>query len=162
MNTFKTCWQVDLDVIEKSWVAIFCIRKVGLRNHVILKAAVIFEKRIFAEIEVFWKTAKLLIFCRIIVNENRSIDIFRMRGKGNINKIRFGVLEDHYDYFCSCQLLIFVSSKLKIICSAWYGPKSIKFGKRASNGDGFDVPKRRWPRFKIHLCPNLEAGLLTR
>ena len=86
-----------------------------------------------AHSDKFWRfhfniflISSTLIFYVILSLETRllqSINLRRMR-IGNMNKIRFGVLEDHCDNFCSCQIFIFIFSpmiKISYSASYWLG-----------------------------------------
>ena len=81
------------------------------------------------------------------------INLWWMRRGEDINKIYFDVLEDHYDYFWTCQIFIFIKfffPKLKIIYLARYRQKS-------SEGE-FDILEWRWPRVRNKMSKNLWRG----
>ena len=90
----------------------------------------------------------------------QSIELWRINGRGDINKISFRVLKDHYDRLWPCLIFIFYFfQNIKIIFSACYQPKSLQWGQSAHFGSEY-INKWGWTWVKIHLCPNLEDGVL--
>ena len=68
------------------------------------------------------------IFLTWIFKENQAITIYRLMAVegGDINKIRFGVLEDQKDIFSYVRyLFLFFSANIEFIYSVWYRPKSV-------------------------------------
>ena len=100
-----------------------------------------------------------LIFYLILPMKTTLLPAYRptVGWGGNTNEIRFGVLEDYWDYFWSCQ--IFIPPNAIIVYFARYEPKSLHFGQSTQFGGGLDLYEWRWPWMKIHLRCNLKKGL---
>ena len=72
----------------------------------------------------------------------QTIKLRWMEGQ-NINVIRFGVLEDHYDYFCPCQIFIF----FYYLVSIFLNTKNLLFSSMeqwAWISNGLDIFKWEW------------------
>ena len=57
-------------------------------------------------------------------------------------------------------LFLFFHPNIKFIYSTWYWPKSVQFGQSAQFSSGLDLYEWGRAGVKIHLCPNLEEGVL--
>ena len=114
-----------------------------------------------------------LIFLVILSKQTRllqSIDQCRIRGGGRTStKSVLGSWKTKKTIFSHVRYLflfyfIYLSplplQNVKFIYSAWYLPKSPKFGQSAQFGGGLDIYWWGWTWVKIQLRPNLGEGVL--